>query len=129
MGPSMAQNQDSTDLLSEWTLRLTKDITWTQTSQMRKHDKRHKLFYALAVENGERCNVVGWGTVLQAERLRVRIPVKTLEFFNFPNLSSHTMTPRFTQFLIEMSSRNLPRGKARPELKTDALAAICELIF
>jgi hypothetical protein len=33
-----------------------------------------------------------------------------------------------TQPLTEMSTRNLPGGKGRPELKADKLIAICETI-
>jgi hypothetical protein len=33
-----------------------------------------------------------------------------------------------TQPLTEMSTRNLPEGKGRPELKVDNLTAICEPI-
>jgi hypothetical protein len=37
------------------------------------------------------------------------------------------MTPGPTQPLTEMSTRNLPGGKGRPEHKADKLIAICEL--
>lgn len=38
-----------------------------------------------------RGNVVGWGPMLQAERARVRIPMKTVWFFNLPTISSRTV--------------------------------------
>jgi hypothetical protein len=34
----------------------------------------------------------------------------------------------WTQPLTEMSTRNLPEGKARPALRADNLTAICEPI-
>jgi hypothetical protein len=57
----------------------------------------------------------------------VSIPVVT-EFFYWPNPSSRTMALGLTQPLTEMSTRNLPGGKGRPERKADNLTAICEPI-
>jgi hypothetical protein len=51
---------------------------------------------------------VGWGTVLQAGRSRVRFPTKSLHFFSLPNTSSRTIALRSTQPLTEMSARDLP---------------------
>jgi hypothetical protein len=51
-----------------------------------------------------------------------------MEFFNLLNLSSRTMALGLTQPLIEMSTGNLPGGKARPARKADNLTAICEPI-
>jgi hypothetical protein len=48
-------------------------------------------------------------------------------FFNWPNLSSRTMALGSTQTLIDMSTRNLPRGKGWPVCKANNLTAICEL--
>jgi hypothetical protein len=39
------------------------------------------------------------------------IPDEVIEFFNWPNPSSHTMAPGSTQPLTEMSTRNIPEGK------------------
>jgi hypothetical protein len=39
------------------------------------------------------------------------------------------MAPGSTQHLTELSTRNFPRGKERPERKADNLTAICEPIF
>jgi hypothetical protein len=50
------------------------------------------------------------GTMLQARRSRVRVPMRSLDFFNLPNASSRTMALESTQPLIEMSTRNLPGG-------------------
>jgi hypothetical protein len=45
-------------------------------------------------------------------------------FFNLPNPSSRTMALGSTQPLTEMSTKNLPGGKAQPA----SLTAICEPI-
>jgi hypothetical protein len=45
-----------------------------------------------------------------------------------PNTSSGAITLGLTQILTEMSLSNLPGNKARPTLKADSLAAICEAI-
>jgi hypothetical protein len=73
-----------------------------------------------------RGSVVAWSTMLQAERWRFRFPMRSLEFFNWPNPSSRTMALGSTQPLTKMSTRNLPRGKKRPARKADNLTAICE---
>jgi hypothetical protein len=57
-----------------------------------------------------RGSVVGWGTMLQAGRLWARVPMRLLDFFNWPNPSSCTMALGSTQPLTEMSTRNLPGG-------------------
>jgi hypothetical protein len=51
-----------------------------------------------------------------------------VEFFNWPNPSSHTVTLGSTQPLAEMSTRNLPGGKGWPVHKADSLTTICEPI-
>jgi hypothetical protein len=57
---------------------------------------------------GTRGRVVGWGSMLQAGRSRVRFPMRSLDFFIWPNPSSRTMALGSTQPLTEMSTRNLP---------------------
>jgi hypothetical protein len=52
--------------------------------------------------------------------------MRSLDFFNLPNRSSHTMAMGSTQPLTEMSSRNLAGGKELPALKADNITAICE---
>jgi hypothetical protein len=74
---------------------------------------------------GARGSVVGWGTMLQAERSPVRVSYE-VEFFSLPNPSSRTMALGSTQPLTEMSTRNLPGGKKRPARRADNLAAISE---
>jgi hypothetical protein len=67
--------------------------------------------------------------MLQAGSLRVRVPMRSLDFFfDSPNPSNRTMALGSTQPLTEMSSRSLPGGKGRPARKADKLTAICELI-
>jgi hypothetical protein len=58
---------------------------------------------------------------------RVRIPMRWI-FFNWSNPSSCTMALGSTQPLTEMSTGNLPGGKARPARKADNITAICEPI-
>jgi hypothetical protein len=82
-------------------------------------------FY-LHTGKGARGGVVGWGTMLQAGRSRVRFSMWSLDSFNWPNPSSRNMTPGSTLPLTEMSTRNLPGSKGQPALKADNLTAICE---
>jgi hypothetical protein len=90
------------------------------------HYKRNNIFLLYGNYIGARGSVVGWGTMLQAGRSRVRFPMRSLGFFNRPNPFSLTMALESTQPLSEMSTRNLPWGKGRPERKADNLTAICE---
>jgi hypothetical protein len=57
---------------------------------------------------------------------RVRISMRSLDFFTLTNPSSRTMALGFTQPITEMSIRNRPEGKARPARKAHNLTAICE---
>jgi len=57
-----------------------------------------------------RGGAVGWGTMLQAERSRVRFPMVSLEIFHWHNPSGRTMTLGLAQPLTEMSTRNIPWG-------------------
>jgi hypothetical protein len=57
---------------------------------------------------GARGYVVGWGIMLQTGGSRVQSPMRSLNFFYWPNPSSRTMALESTQSLIEMSTRNLP---------------------
>jgi hypothetical protein len=75
---------------------------------------------------GARGGVVGWGTMLQAGRSRVRFPMRPLDISIWPNPSSRTMVLGLTQPLTEMSTRNLPGGKGWGACKADNLTAICE---
>jgi hypothetical protein len=70
-----------------------------------------------------RGSVVGFDTMLQAGRSRVRFPMRSL---NFP--SSRTMKLGLTYILREVSIRNFPGGKVRLARKGDNLTAICEPI-
>jgi hypothetical protein len=55
-------------------------------------------------------------------------PDEVIEFFNWPNSSSHTRALWLTQSLREMSTRNLPGGKGWAACKAENLTPICELI-
>jgi hypothetical protein len=59
--------------------------------------------------------------MLQAEKSRVRFPMRLLDFFNLPNRSSRTMVQGSTQSLTEMITRNLTGGKGRPARKAHNL--------
>jgi hypothetical protein len=56
-------------------------------------------------------SVVSSGTLLQAERSWVRLPMRAFAFFNLPNPSSRSMALGSTQPLTEMSTRILPGVK------------------
>jgi hypothetical protein len=56
------------------------------------------------------------------------IPNEVIRFFNLPKPSSCTMVLASTQNPMEMSTRNLRGGKARPAREADNLTAICEAI-
>jgi hypothetical protein len=55
---------------------------------------------------GARGSVVSWGTMLQARRSRVQVPMRSLDFFNWLNPPSRTMALGSTQSLTEMSTMN-----------------------
>jgi hypothetical protein len=69
---------------------------------------------------GARGSVVGWGTMLQAGRSRVWFPMRSLNFFLWPNPSSRTVALESTQPLKERSTRNRPglKGGRRVGLTT-----------
>jgi hypothetical protein len=75
---------------------------------------------------GARGSVVGWGTMLQAGRSWVRVPMRSI-FFNWPNRSSSTMALESTQPLTETSTRNLPGSKGRPARKADITPRVSRL--
>jgi hypothetical protein len=60
--------------------------------------------------------------MLQAGRLRVPFPIRSLDCSIDLTLS---VALGSTEPLTEMSTRNLPGGKRRPERKADNLTAIC----
>jgi hypothetical protein len=66
--------------------------------------------------------------MLQAGRSRVRFQLRSLDLFNLLRPSSRTLALGSTQPLTDMSSRNFPGGRGRPECKADNLTAICESI-
>jgi hypothetical protein len=54
---------------------------------------------------------------------------EAIGLFNLLNPSNRTMALGTTQFLTEMSTRNLSGGKGRPARKADNLTTNCEPIF
>jgi hypothetical protein len=67
--------------------------------------------------------------MLQAGRLLVRFPMRSLVFYKLFNPSSRIIALGFTQRITEKSTRNLPGGKGRPARKPDNLTAVCEPII
>jgi hypothetical protein len=64
--------------------------------------------------------------MLQTGRLRVRIPVRSLDFFfSVPNFSSRIKALGLTQSLTEISAKKRPGSNGRPTRKADNLTAIC----
>jgi hypothetical protein len=59
---------------------------------------RHFVIFSALILVGARGSVVGWDTMLQAGRSRVRVPMRWI-FFNWPNPSSRTMALGSTQTL------------------------------
>jgi hypothetical protein len=87
------------------------------------------LFSKYTVGRGTRGSVVGWRTMLQAGMSRVRFNLRSLDFFNLPNLSSRTMALGSVQPLTEMRIPGIffgGGGKGRPGRKADNLTPICE---
>jgi hypothetical protein len=88
--------------------------------------KELRNLYNLVSKQRARGSAVGWGTMLQAGRSRIRVPTRWI-FFNLSNPSGSTVILESTQSLTEMSIRNLLGGKGRPARKADNLTAISEL--
>jgi hypothetical protein len=55
--------------------------------------------------------------------------LEVMRILNLPTPSSRTMALESTQPLTEISTRDFPGGKVRPERESDNLRAISELIF
>jgi hypothetical protein len=58
-------------------------------------------FFSWYLRLGARGNAVGWGTLLEAGKSRVRFPMRSLNFFNLRNPSNCTMALGFIQPLTE----------------------------
>jgi hypothetical protein len=65
--------------------------------------------------------------MLQSERVQVRIPMRSLDFFNLPNPFSQATYLWLTQPVIEMSPRSIPGSNAQATCKADSPTAICVL--
>jgi hypothetical protein len=77
---------------------------------------------------GAHGSVVGWGTMLEAGRSRVRFPMRLLDFFNWANSSNRIMALESTQPLTEWVPTIFLGGKGRPARMADKFTAICEPI-
>jgi hypothetical protein len=67
--------------------------------------------------------------MLQAGRLGVQAPMRSLNIFNLPYPSIHVMALGWTQALTEMSTRNHPGVKRQQAVrKADDLNSISEFI-
>jgi hypothetical protein len=71
--------------------------------------------------NLARGGVVGSGTMLQAGRSLIRVPMRSLDIFNWPNPPSRTIVLESTQPLTEMGTRNLPWGKGGRRVRLTTL--------
>jgi hypothetical protein len=68
------------------------------------------------------------GSVVVSRKVAGSIPDEVTGCFNRRNPSSRNMTLGSTQPQTEMSTRNLPGSRGRPERKADNLNANCEPI-
>jgi hypothetical protein len=69
----------------------------------------YDFFVPLWQKKGACNSVIGWGTMLPAGRSQVQVPMRSLDFFNWPNPSSRTMVLGSTQPVTEMSTSNIVR--------------------
>jgi hypothetical protein len=86
------------------------------------------IYLSAVFSLGSRGSVVGWGTVLQAARLRVRFSMRSLDFSMYIILPALTVELRSIQPLTEISTRNFHEGRSRPAHKAGNPTAICESI-
>jgi hypothetical protein len=119
--------------MNDWIKDFRKMCAWGLTasgtvlnSQFNLWNPVHYLFVPPLIRNwcctvggkGAGCSVVGWDTMLQAGRSRVRFPIRSfIGFFNWSNPSRRTMTLWSTQPLTIVNTRNLPGGKGWPARK------------
>jgi hypothetical protein len=83
------------------------------------------ILLSYRISLGPRGSVVGWGTMLQPGGSRVRIPMRSLDYFSLLDPSSRTNALGTTQPVREMSAKNISGAKGRPARKADNLTASC----
>jgi hypothetical protein len=94
-----------------------------------EHSVQWRAWTRLTLINRVSNSVTNWPDNWKCIRVsRVRFPMRSLDFFNWPNPSSLSMALGSTQPLTEMSTRNLSGGKWQPARKVDNLNANCEPI-
>jgi hypothetical protein len=68
------------------------------------------------------------GQYATSRKVAGSIPAEVTGFYNWPNISSRTMTLGSTKPLTETNTRNIPEGKGRSASKADNLTVTCQQI-